>query len=110
MHESCTLDGGHCGCLRPSTDTLLGALKWSDLRGIDPDFTDGLPASEWLARERCGDHHAHAIAEAARDYVRIRRAHLDHGPLLSARKAAHDALIAAVDAERADLERGEAHR
>ena len=29
-----------------------------------------------------------------------RRAHLDHGPLLSARKAAHDALIAAVDAER----------
>ena len=53
---------------------------------------------------------AEAIAEAARDYVRIRRAHLDHGPLLSQRKAAHDALIAAVDAERADLERGEARR
>ena len=46
------------------------------------------------------------IAEAARDYVRIRRAHLDHGPLLSARKAAHDALITAVDAERADREPG----
>ena len=43
---------------------------------------------------------AEAIAEAAREYVRTRRAHLDHGPLLSARKAAHDALIAAVDAER----------
>ena len=46
------------------------------------------------------------IAEAARDYVRIRRAHLDHGPLLSDRKAAHDALITAVDAERADREPG----
>ena len=43
---------------------------------------------------------AEAIAEAAREYVRTRRAHLDHGPLLSARKAAHDALIAAVEAER----------
>lgn len=32
MHESCTLDGGHCGCLRPSTDALLGALKWADPR------------------------------------------------------------------------------
>lgn len=49
---------------------------------------------------------AEAIAEAAREYVRTRRAHLDHGPLLSDRKAAHDALIAAVDAERA--ERGQA--
>ena len=45
-------------------------------------------------------HKAEAIAEAAREYVRTRRAHLDHGPLLSARKAAHDALIAAVEAER----------
>ena len=43
---------------------------------------------------------AEAIAEAAREYVRTRRAHLDHGPLLSARKAAHDALVAAVEAER----------
>ena len=50
--------------------------------------------------------HTAAIAEAAREYVRTRRAHLDHGPLLSARKAAHDALIAAVEAERA--ERGQA--
>ena len=48
--------------------------------------------------------HTAAIAEAARDYVRIRRAHLDHGPLLSDRKAAHDALIAAVEAERAERE------
>lgn len=48
--------------------------------------------------------HTHAIAEVARDYVRIRRAHLNHGPLLSDRKAAHDALIAAVEAERADRE------
>ena len=52
------------------------------------------------------DAHTAAIAEAAREFVRIRRAHLDHGPLLSARKAAHDALIAAVEAERA--ERGQA--
>ena len=43
--------------------------------------------------------HTAAIAEAARE-----RAHLDHGPMLSQRKAAHDALIAAVDAERADRE------
>ena len=54
------------------------------------------------------ERHTAAIAEAAREYVRVRRAHLDHGPLLSQRKAAHDALIAAVEAERADLERGEA--
>ena len=47
------------------------------------------------------DHNA-SIAEAAREYVRIRRAHLDHGPLLSDRKAAHDALIAAVEAEGAE--------
>ena len=108
MHEDCTLDGGHCGCLRPSTDTLLGALKWSDLHGIDPDFTDGLPASEWLARERCGDHHAHAIAEAAREYVAafqfrdwdsVRR-------LAGERQVAFDALVAAVDAERAEREPG----
>ena len=50
--------------------------------------------------------HTAAIADAAREYVRTRRAHLDHGPLMSARKAAHDALIAAVEAERA--ERGQA--
>ena len=48
--------------------------------------------------------HTAAIAEKAREYVRTRRAHLDHGPLLSARKAAHDALLAAVDAERAERE------
>ena len=53
--------------------------------------------------------HTHAIAEAAREYERVRRAHLDHGPLLSQRKAAHDALIAAVEAERANLECGSDH-
>ena len=60
------------------------------------------PRDEWesLAALRT----AEAIAQAAREYVRIRRAHLDHGPLLSARKAAHDALIAAVEAERAERE------
>ena len=114
MHESCTLDGGHCGCLRPSTDALLGALKWSDLHGIDLDFTDGLPASEWLARERCGDRHTHAIAEAARECVRCHLVCFATGRPYSDDKwdaiAAKTALIAAVEAERADLERGEAHR
>ena len=56
-------------------------------------------SGEWLVQH-----------QAAREYVRIRRAHLDRGPLLSARKAAHDALVVAVEAERADLERGEARR
>ena len=60
---------------------------------------------EWAAGEALLA--AEVIAEAAREYVRGRRAHLDHGPLLSQRMAAHDALIAAVEAERADLERGE---
>ena len=113
MHESCTLDGGHCGCLQPSTDALLGALKWSDLHGIDPDFTDGLPASEWLAREHCGDHHAHAIAEAAREWVAAHDALVaaaslgeDDSHYFAAEREAVGTLIAAVDAERA--ERGQA--
>ena len=58
----------------------------------------------WFATSANPEPATHAIAEAAREYVRIRRAHLDHGPLLSDRKAAHDALIAAVEAERADRE------
>ena len=63
---------------------------------------------DWQLAEPSPTDHTAAIAQAAREYLRIRRAHLDHGPLLSQRKAAHDALIAAVEAERADLERGEA--
>ena len=98
-HADCTPER-HCGCLRPSTDTLLGALKWSDLHGIDPDFTDGLPASEWLARERCGDHHAHAIAEAARTFVAARRRFRNDVPTQRADDVAWATLAAAVDAER----------
>ena len=37
-----------------------------------------------------------ALAEAARKYAAARQANIDHGPLLSARKAAHDALLAAM--------------
>lgn len=57
-----------------------------------------------LATPSSSVNHTERIAEAAREYVRIRRAHLDHGPLLSDRKAAHDALIAAVEAESAEKE------
>ena len=39
------------------------------------------------------------IATAARKYVRVRHEHKQHGPLLSQRKAAHDALVALVEAE-----------
>lgn len=42
---------------------------------------------------------AERIADVAREYVRVRGEHLDRGPLLSSMKAAHDALIAVVDAE-----------
>ena len=59
---------------------------------------------DWQLAEPAPTDHTAAIAEAAREYVRIRRAHLDRGPLLSARKAAHDALITAVEAERAERE------
>ena len=72
--------------------------------GDDRPYGDVIQAAANEAANRW-DHTA-AIAEAAREYVRTRRAHLDHGPLLSARKAAHDALIAAVDAERAEREPG----
>ena len=37
-----------------------------------------------------------AVVEAAREYAAARQANIDHGPLLSARKAAHDALLAAL--------------
>ena len=37
-----------------------------------------------------------AIVEAVREYAAARQANIDHGPLLSARKAAHDALLAAL--------------
>ena len=37
-----------------------------------------------------------ALVEAVREYVAARQANIDHGPLLSARKAAHDALLAAL--------------
>ena len=52
-------------------------------------------------RDRAWDaeHHRVALQIIAES---DRGAHLDHGPLLSDRKAAHDALIAAVDAERAE--------
>ena len=37
-----------------------------------------------------------AVVEAAREYAAARQANIDHGPLLSVRKAAHDALLAAL--------------
>ena len=37
-----------------------------------------------------------ALVEAVREYAAARQANIDHGPLLSARKAAHDALLAAL--------------
>ena len=37
-----------------------------------------------------------AMVEAVREYAAARQANIDHGPLLSARKAAHDALLAAM--------------
>ena len=37
-----------------------------------------------------------AMVEAVREYAAARQANIDHGPLLSARKAAHDALLAAL--------------
>ena len=37
-----------------------------------------------------------AIVEAVREYAAARQANIDHGPLLSTRKAAHDALLAAL--------------
>ena len=37
-----------------------------------------------------------AVVEAVREYAAARQANIDHGPLLSARKAAHDALLAAL--------------
>ena len=37
-----------------------------------------------------------ALVEAVREYAAARQANIDNGPLLSARKAAHDALLAAL--------------
>ena len=37
-----------------------------------------------------------ALVEAVREYAAAHQANIDHGPLLSARKAAHDALLAAL--------------
>ena len=37
-----------------------------------------------------------AVVDAVREYAAARQANIDHGPLLSARKAAHDALLAAL--------------
>ena len=37
-----------------------------------------------------------ALVEAVREYAAARQANIDHGPLLSTRKAAHDALLAAL--------------
>ena len=71
---------------------------FAELRRIAEYSTDSAAILDAIdALER-----AEPIAEAAREYERIRRAHLDHGQVLPDRKAAHDALIAAVDAERAD--------
>ena len=36
------------------------------------------------------------MVEAVREYAAARQANIVHGPLLSARKAAHDALLAAL--------------
>lgn len=40
----------------PRTAPQIGAqrLRWVDLFGIDPDYTDGLPVDEWLERNRAG--------------------------------------------------------
>ena len=37
-----------------------------------------------------------ALVKAVREYAAARQANIDHGPLLSTRKAAHDALLAAL--------------
>ena len=81
---------------------MTNHLPFAELRRIAEYSTDSAAILDAIdALER-----AEPIAEAAREYVRIRRAHLDHGPLLSDRKAAHDALITAVEAEGADREPG----
>ena len=84
-------------------DENTGLFHCADAVETEADLRAEWGGVEWKPAPT--DHTA-AIAEAAREYVRTRRAHLDHGPLLSARKAAHDALIAAVDAERAEREPG----
>ena len=92
----------------PTTITITAVGQEGILAKADgrDEKTWTLKYRDWQLVEPAPTEHAAAIAEAAREYARIRRAHLDHGPLLSQRKAAHDALITAVEAESAD--RGQA--
>jgi hypothetical protein len=39
-------------CSKPIPDPLPRPTRWSDLFGIDPDYTEGLPIDEWLERNR----------------------------------------------------------
>lgn len=32
--------------------TCAGEARWVDLMGIDPDYTEGVPADEWLEENR----------------------------------------------------------
>lgn len=74
-------------------------LTASDRRAVhaitDPAVDAALRAATTTSDER--------ITLAARRYVAIRQRHRDAGPLLSQRKAAHEALIAAVEAAGIDF-------
>ena len=92
----------------PTTITITAVGQEDILAKADgrDENTWTLEHRDWQLAEPAPTDHTAAIAEAAREYVRIRRAHLDHGQVLPDRKAAHDALITAVEAESA--ERGQA--
>ena len=64
------------------------------LRALNPDVV--LALLDELDELRAEVKRLTALVEAVREYAAARQANIDHGPLLSARKAAHDALLAAL--------------
>lgn len=57
MNDDVDRDDEPCLCGTDFTclarhDEPPAAPRWADLFGADPDYCDGLPVDEWLARDR----------------------------------------------------------
>ena len=88
-------------CLMPSGEYYALAAAAVDALPALLDDADALRAelahmTEARNNARAEVERLAAVVEAVREYAAARQANIDHGPLLSARKAAHDALLAAL--------------
>ena len=95
------MPGGHLGEDVATTEDVYAEENGAYIAAANPAAVLGLldrlaHMTEARDNARVEVKRLTALVEAVREYAAARQANIDHGPLLSARKAAHDALLAAL--------------